>query len=63
MRNSLNAVATLIVVALSVISCEKKAGNYPKIDILTLPSQAGKDIRTVYTDSGRIQLVLSTPLM
>ena len=63
MRNSLNAIAALFFVALSVISCEKKAGNYPKIDILTLPSQAGKDIRTVYTDSGRIQLVLSTPLM
>jgi len=63
MRNSFDAIAALIVIALNVISCEKKTGNYTKIDILTLPSQTGKDIRTIYTDSGRIQLVLSTPLM
>jgi len=63
MRNRLKAIATLVVIALSVISCEKKAGTVDKIDILTLPSLTAKDLTTTYTDSGKVQLVLSAPLM
>jgi LPS export ABC transporter protein LptC len=63
MRNGLNAITTLFVIALSVISCEKKAGTIEKIDILTLPSLTVKDFTTTYTDSGKLQLVLSAPLM
>ena len=63
MRSRLNAINALIVLALIAFSCEKKTGNYPKIDILTLPSITRKDFRTTTTDSGRIQLVLSAPLM
>ena len=39
MKRNLNAITALIVIALSVISCEKKNVKYEKIDILTLPSQ------------------------
>jgi LPS export ABC transporter protein LptC len=63
MKKRLNAVTALIVIALGVISCEKKNVEIQKIDILTLPSQVGKDIKTVYTDSGKIQLILTAPLM
>jgi LPS export ABC transporter protein LptC len=63
MRNRLNAITALIVIALSVISCEKKVGTVEKIDILTLPSLTAKDFTTIYTDSGKLQLVLSAPLM
>jgi LPS export ABC transporter protein LptC len=63
MIKRLNAVTFLIVIALGVISCEKKNVTIQKIDILTLPSQIGKDIKTIYTDSGKIQLVLTAPLM
>jgi LPS export ABC transporter protein LptC len=63
MKKKLNAVTALIIIALGVFSCEKKSVEIQKIDILTLPSQVGKDIRTVYTDSGKLQLVLTAPLM
>ncbi len=63
MRNKLNAITALIVIALSVISCEKKIGTIQKIDILTLPSLTAKDFKTTYTDSGKVQLILSAPIM
>lgn len=63
MRNKISAFTALIAIALCFVSCEKKAGNYPKIDIMSLPSLTRKDFRSVYTDSGKIQLVLTAPLM
>jgi LPS export ABC transporter protein LptC len=63
MINRLNAAAALIVIALGVISCEKKNETIQKIDILSLPSQVGKGIKTIYTDSGKLQMVLTAPLM
>lgn len=63
MRNRPNVITAFIAIALSVVSCEKKAGNYPKIDILTLPSLTVKNDTTVYTDSGKVQLVLIAPIM
>jgi LPS export ABC transporter protein LptC len=63
MRNRLKAITTLIVIAFSVISCEKKNVRYEKIDILTLPSQTAKDFTTTYTDSGKMQIVFSAPLL
>jgi LPS export ABC transporter protein LptC len=47
----------------SLTSCEKKNITIPKIDLLTLPSITGRNITTVYTDSGKIQMELKTPLM
>ena len=63
MGKRLNAVTSLMIIALGILSCEKKNIEIQKIDILTLPSQVGKDIKTVYTDSGKMQLVLTAPLM
>jgi len=63
MRNRLNAVATIMAFAIGLVSCEKKSGNYPAIDILTLPAQTAKNFRSVYTDSGLLQLEISAPLM
>lgn len=53
----------LLAAALSLISCGKKSIEYEKIDILRLPSQTGKDFTTTYTDSGKLQLVFSAPVM
>jgi LPS export ABC transporter protein LptC len=58
-----NVVFILIVISLAVLSCEKKIPFIPKSDLLTLPSLTAKDFRTVVTDSGRIQLILTSPLM
>lgn len=63
MRNRLNGFTALILVIVSLVSCEKKTGTLEKIDILTLPALTVKDDTTVYTDSGLVQLVLITPLM
>ncbi|MDX9726962.1 MAG: LPS export ABC transporter periplasmic protein LptC [Bacteroidales bacterium] len=63
MRNVLNAIFLLIIIALSVVSCEKKSITYDKIDILTFPSLTARDFTTTYTDSGNIQLILAAPLM
>lgn len=50
-------------IAVGLVSCEKKSGNYPSIDILTLPALTARNFKSVYTDSGRLQLELSAPLM
>lgn len=63
MRKSLSAIAALATLGLSLISCEKKNINYEKIDILTLPSQTARDFTTTYTDSGKLELVFSAPIM
>jgi LPS export ABC transporter protein LptC len=55
----------VVVLSLSIIvlSCENKIGLIPTSDLLTLPSLTVKDFETVYTDSGRLKLILSAPLM
>ena len=63
MQSRLNTIAALIIIASSVLSCEKKIGTIEKIDILTLPSLMVRDFETIYTDSGKIQMILSAPLM
>jgi LPS export ABC transporter protein LptC len=63
MRKSLSVIAVLAVTGLFLISCEKKNINYEKIDILTLPSQTARDFTTTYTDSGKLELVFSAPIM
>lgn len=45
------------------ISCKNKIPVIPKSDLLTLPSLTVKDFKTTLTDSGRIQLVLSAPIV
>ena len=49
--------------SLDIMSCENKIDFIPKSDLLTFPSLTVKDFETVYTDSGRLQLILSAPLM
>ena len=53
----------MLILSLIVLSCENKVDLIPKSDLLTLPSLTVKDFETVYTDSGRIELVMSAPLM
>jgi LPS export ABC transporter protein LptC len=45
------------------MSCQNKIQTIPKSDLLTLPSLTGKHVRTVLTDSGRIQLIMISPLI
>jgi LPS export ABC transporter protein LptC len=56
-------IIALFVVTLIVLSCENKVDLIPKSDLLTLPSVTYKDSKTFLTDSGKLQLVMSFPLL
>jgi LPS export ABC transporter protein LptC len=53
----------LLTLSIVVISCENKLPVIPKSDLLTLPSLTGKDVQTILNDSGRVQLIMSAPLI
>jgi LPS export ABC transporter protein LptC len=53
----------IIVILFTVISCENKINFIPKSDLLTLPSLTVRDFETFYTDSGKLQLAMSAPIM
>ncbi len=55
--------AILVLFGGLLMSCEKKITFIPKSDLLSLPSVTGIDFKTVFTDSGKVQLILSSPLM
>jgi LPS export ABC transporter protein LptC len=52
-----------ILVILLLFSCERKFDTIKNADIITLPSLTGKNIETVFDDSGKVQLILATPLI
>jgi LPS export ABC transporter protein LptC len=58
-----HAVITLIILSILAISCENKIPVIPKSDFLTLPTLTARDFRTVLTDSGKIQLIMTSSLM
>lgn len=53
----------LVVVSFILLSCERKIDIIKNSDIESLPTTTVKDFSTVYTDSARLQLVMSSPLM
>jgi LPS export ABC transporter protein LptC len=63
MRIIFRQIVFFLIVFTGLVSCEKKSGNMPAIDILTLPSLTRKNFETIYTDSGKVQLILSAPLL
>lgn len=57
------ALLAIFIAAITATSCENKLDLIPKSDLLTLPSLTVRDFKTVFTDSGKIQLILTSPLM
>lgn len=55
----------LFILGISLISfsCDRKIDIIKNSDIESLPTTTVKDFTTIYTDSGKIQLELSSPLM
>lgn len=47
----------------SLLSCENKIDLIPKDDILSLPARTSRDFSTELTDSGKLQLIMSAPIM
>lgn len=56
-------ILSLCIVSVILFSCENKIDLIPKSDLLTLPSVTIKDSETIYTDSGKLQLIMSFPLL
>ena len=53
----------LIVLGTIGISCENKLPVIKKSDLLTLPSLTAKGVQTILNDSGRVQLIMTAPLI
>lgn len=60
---SLCLLAMSIFLTFSLLSCDKKIDKIPSSEILALPSITVKNFRSVYSDSGKVQLVLRSTLM
>jgi LPS export ABC transporter protein LptC len=54
---------SLIVLSMMIMSCENKIPVIQKADILSLPTLTGKIVTTILTDSGRVQLIMSAPIL
>lgn len=65
MKNSLKILLLTISGSIFVlnISCENKIDTIKKSDIESLPFQTVTDVSTEYTDSGKVQLVLQSPVV
>lgn len=53
----------ILLMILFLSSCNKKIDKIKKIEILTLPSITVRNDTTVFDDSGKVQLIMSFPLM
>lgn len=60
---SYSAITALIFFSILFLSCKNKIPPIPNSDFLTLPSLTAKNFNTVLTDSGQIQLIMSSPLV
>ena len=56
-------ITVIVIITGMVLSCENKINLIPKSDLITLPSVIVKDFETVFTDSGKLQLIMSSPRM
>jgi LPS export ABC transporter protein LptC len=52
-----------VIIAGLLLSCENKIDLVPKSDLLSLPSLTVKEFSTQLTDSGKLQLIMTSPLM
>lgn len=61
-RNT-SLVAIIILIAGAMISCDKSIDFVPKTDLTKIPSGTAKDFETVFSDSGKIQLIMTAPIL
>jgi LPS export ABC transporter protein LptC len=45
------------------VSCEKKVDTIKNLEVQNLPSLTVKNFQTIITDSGKVQLIMSAPIM
>lgn len=56
-------ITIIIIITGLILSCENKIPVIPKSDFLSLPSLTARNFNTILTDSGRIQLIMSGPIV
>jgi LPS export ABC transporter protein LptC len=56
-------VELVLLLATIFLSCERKMDVIKNADILSLPTTTVRNFESVYTDSTKLQLILSSPLM
>lgn len=56
-------IGVIILLTGIVLSCENKIDSIPKSDLLTLPSVTVREFESVLTDSGKLELFMSSPLL
>jgi LPS export ABC transporter protein LptC len=59
----MNLLPVLLPAAIFLFSCERKLDRIHRSEILSLPSLTVRNDTTVFTDSGKIQLILTFPIM
>ena len=57
------SITLVIILAASLLSCDRRIDIVAKAAILTLPSVTVKNFETVFTDSGKVQLIMTAPIM
>ena len=56
-------IPVMAAITLFLFSCENKSETVPRLNLLSLPTQSVKQFETVYSDSGKIELIMRSPLM
>ena len=67
-RSEFSGHPDIIILALSAVllfatSCERKVDKIKDMEVLNLPSLTAMDFESVITDSGKVQLIMSAPVM
>ena len=62
-RNMAFISAVLLTGTALLLSCEKKSGVLKELTIKELPSLSARNIETMYSDSGKVTLVVRSPLV
>ena len=63
-RRYLLIVPAVLISGMTLLSsCEKKPVEVKDIPIKELPSMSGRNVETMYTDSGKVTLIVRTPLI
>jgi LPS export ABC transporter protein LptC len=60
---SLFSLIILVISAAFLTSCDKHIEMIPASAVLTLPSVTTRNLNTVFDDSGKVQLILKTPIL
>jgi len=61
--NSTFLISAIIIITLILFSCENKIDSIKKSDFLSYPAVTAKNFETIFTDSGKLQLIMRAPLM